>query len=99
MNKNSAAKRQKEIRETALNSAFAKIPKIPLQVAALLVEAGYSEIFQLRSRSAESLFAEIQTRDLGVVPEQILPALRLAIYFAENAENLDRKLLNLDAWK
>ncbi len=75
------------------------IPHMPVQVAWYLVEAGYSEIFQLRGRAAESLLEEIKKHELFLEEQSVLPALRLAIYFAENSPNLDRSLLTLQAWK
>lgn len=91
--------KKKKIDTAALNSAFMRVPHMPVQVARHLLDAGYSDLFQLRGRSAESLLEEINKRDFAIVPETVVPALRLAIYFVENENNLNRALLNLHAWQ
>ena len=74
-------------------------PRSGLAVARYLIDAGYTDIFQLQGRSAESLLEEIR-KSANLLPEpSTLPALRLAIYFSENQSNPDRTLLNLHAWQ
>ena len=96
MSKNSP---KKKVDYAALKSAFMRVPQMPSGVARFLLDAGYTELFQLRGRSAESLFAEILKNDFAADGAVVLPALRLAIYFAENEPNLDRSLLTLHAWE
>lgn len=83
----------------ALQSAFMRVPQMPVVVARHLLDAGYTDLFQLVGRSPDSLFAEIRKRDFFAPEREVLPALRLAVYFAENSDAPDRKLLNLHAWQ
>ncbi|MCD8284531.1 MAG: hypothetical protein LUD52_07440 [Opitutae bacterium] len=82
----------------ALKSRFMLVPHMPAQVASYLLDVGYTDVFQLRGRAAESIFEEIKKLDFLAEAKIVLPALRLAIYFSENSENPDRRLLNLQAW-
>jgi len=83
----------------ALRSAFMHVPHMPVRVARYLLDAGYKDLFQIAGRAPESLFAEILKHDFLAPRERVLPALRLAVYFAENEHLPDRSLLSLDAWK
>lgn len=83
----------------ALKSAFMRVPHMPVPVARYLLDAGYTDLFQLSGRSAESLFAEIRKHDFLADEKAVLPALRLAVYFSENPDNPDKTLLNLHAWE
>lgn len=91
--------KKKKTDPVALASPFMRIPQMPVSVARYLIDAGYSDIFQLRGRSPESLLEEFRKIDFALTPENIVPALRLAVYFAENEGALDRSLLNLHAWE
>lgn len=83
----------------ALRSAFMRVPNMPVPVARYLLDAGYTDLFQLSGRSAESLLAEIRKHDFLADEKIALPALRLAIYFSENQNAPDKSLLNLHAWE
>lgn len=92
--------RKKEKVDTeALRSAFMHVPHMPVFVARYLLDAGYKDLFQIAGRAPESLFSEILKNDFFAPQERVLPALRLAVYFAENEYSLNRALLTLDAWK
>lgn len=91
--------KKKKVDIAALKSPFMRIPQMPVAVARYLLDAGYTDLFQLQGRSAESLFAEIQKSSVLLPAPNTLPALRLAIYFSENEINPDRALLNLHAWE
>lgn len=91
--------KKKKTDPVALGSPFMRIPHMPVAVARWLIDAGYSDVFQLRGRSADSLFVEIRKVDFAAEPAVALPALRLAVYFAENEGSADRALLNLQAWQ
>lgn len=92
-------RKKRKVDSEALGSPFMRIPQMPVFVARYLLDAGYSELFQLQGRSAESLFEEIRKSSILIPEADTLPALRLAIYVAENPANPDRSLLNLHAWK
>lgn len=83
----------------ALGSAFMRVPHMPVRVARHLLDAGYSDLFQLSGRSPESLFEEIRKHDFLADAKTVLPALRLAVYFSENQAAPDKNLLNLHAWE
>ena len=75
-----------------------RVPHMPVAVARYLLDAGYTDLFQLAGRSAESLLSEIRKHDFCAEEKTVLPALRLAIYFSENQSAPDKSLLNLHAW-
>ncbi len=83
----------------ALQSAFMRVPHMPVFVARYLLDAGYTDLFQLAGRSAESLFSEIRKLDFLAEEKRVLPALRLAVYFSENQNAPDKSLLNLHSWE
>lgn len=91
--------KKKKVDLVALSSPFMRIPQMPVTVARYLIDAGYSDIFQLQGRSAESLLEEIRRSSDLLPAKNTLPALRLVIYFAENPDNPDRALLNLHSWE
>lgn len=91
--------KKKKVDLVALQSPFMRIPQMPVAVARYLLDAGYTDIFQLQGRSAESLLEEIRKSSDLLPGTDTLPALRLAIYFSENAGNPDRSRLNLHAWQ
>ncbi|MBQ6705194.1 MAG: hypothetical protein IJN19_04250 [Opitutales bacterium] len=90
---------KKKVDLAALQSAFMRVPHMPVAVARYLLDAGYTDLFQLSGRSAESLLAEIRKHDFLADEKVVLPALRLAIYFSENQSAPDKSLLNLHAWE
>ncbi len=69
-----------------------------VEAARALLDAGLSDIFELNGRSAESLFAELSSKHKDTEP-YLLPYFRLAVYFAENADQLDQAKLHPEAWK
>ena len=87
-----AARRRLE----AVTSGFMRVPRMPLEVARDLLDAGYSRLDQLAGRSAETLLSEIRRRNPGA-PDSHLPALRLAVYVAETPQP-DPKRLFPDQW-
>lgn len=99
MRKPKTPKAKKKTDIAALKSSFMRVPHLPVRVARNLLDAGYTELFQLAGRSPESLFAEIRKVDLAAEESDLLPALRLAVYFSENSDAPDRALLNLHAWQ
>jgi len=92
----SAREKAERRRLEAVTSAFMRIPRLPLDVARDLLDAGYNRLDQVAGRSAETLLSEIRKRN-PEAPETHLPALRLAIYVAENPRP-DPARLFLDRW-
>jgi hypothetical protein len=93
-----ARERAAERRRAAVCSPFMRITRFPVEVARDLLDAGYTRIDQLAGRSPESLLAEIKARTKTPPPAHYLPALRMAVYFAET-EKPDPKKLFLDQWQ
>lgn len=93
----SARLRAEERRREAVCSPFMRIPRFPVDVARELLDAGYYRIDQLLGRSPESLVEEIHQKNNLKPSAYFLPALRMAIYFAETPIPDSRKLF-LDQW-
>ncbi|MFM7743085.1 MAG: hypothetical protein ACKO8X_06280 [Verrucomicrobiota bacterium] len=75
-----------------------RISRFPVDVARELLDAGYYRMDQLAGRSPDSLLAEIKARSKTPPPAHSLPALRMAVYFAES-DSPDPKKLFLDQWQ
>jgi len=74
-----------------------RISRFPVDVARELLDAGYYRVDQLAGRSPESLLAEIAARSKARPAPHYLPAIRMAVYFAES-DQPDPKKLFLDQW-
>ena len=92
-----ARQRAAERRHEAVCSAFMKINRFPIDVARDLLDAGYVRLDQIIGRAPESLLSEIKNRHSEPLPSHYLPALRMAVYFAETTPP-DPKKLFLDQW-
>jgi hypothetical protein len=92
----SAKERAERRRLEAVTSAFMRVPRLPLDVARDLLDAGYTRLDQVAGRSAETLLSEIRRRN-PEASDSHLPALRLAIYVAETPRP-DPSRLFLDRW-
>jgi hypothetical protein len=93
----SPPKKKKEVDHTALGSPFMRIPRLPVEVARDFLDLGLRDIFELRGRAPEVLFADVR-RLKPATPASHLPFFRLAVYFAETPEP-ERGKLHPDAWR
>ncbi len=75
--------KKKKVDYEALTSQFMQIPRMDIRAARLLLDLGFRDIFNLIGRSPEVLIEEGLKRKLITQPE-LLPHLRMAVYFAEN---------------
>tara|TARA_B110000438_G_C15736022_1_gene616365 strand:+ start:650 stop:973 length:324 start_codon:yes stop_codon:yes gene_type:complete len=90
-------KKKKKIDYEALNSPLSRIPGLDLPTVRDLLDLGIRHTHELRGRSPESLFDDIQ-KERKNIPADRLWHLRLAVYFSENDEP-DRSLLQAWKWK
>lgn len=81
----------------ALSSPFMRIPRLPVEAARDLIDLGFTDTYQISGRSPETLFAEIRKKR-PATPSDRLAAFRLAVYVAENGDNLDKNKLYPGAW-
>jgi hypothetical protein len=93
-----ARQRAAERRREAVCSPFMRITRFPVDVARELLDAGYYRVDQLAGRSPETLLSEIKARNKAALPAHFLPALKMAVYFAES-DSPDPKKLFLDQWQ
>jgi len=91
-------KKKKETDYAALESPFMRVPRLKVEVARDLIDLGFRDLYELEGRSAESVFADLR-RKKPDAPEDRLPYLRLAIYYAENGTEADKALLHPAAWQ
>jgi len=75
-----------------------RIARFPVDVARELLDAGYYRVDQLAGRSPDTLLGEVSARMKGKPPAYFLPALRMAVYYAETTDP-DPKKLFLDQWE
>lgn len=78
-----AVQKKKKVDYAALNSSFMRIPRMKVEVARNLIDAGVNEVFELEGRSPDMLFAELKKRNTDL-PNDHLAYFRMAVYFAEN---------------
>lgn len=90
-------RRKKKADIEALSSSFMRVPRLPVEAARDLIDLGYTDVYQIAGRSPETLLAEIRKKRPGT-PADRLGAFRLAVYVAENGDNLDRNKLYPGAW-
>ena len=74
-----------------------RIPRMKTEVARDLLDLGFQQIYDLEGRSPESIFEELKKKKPSS-PADRLNYLRMAIYYAENADDPDTKLLHPAAW-
>ena len=77
--------KKKKVDREALHSPLNRIPGIDLATVRDLLDSGYHQVDELRGRSPEALFDEIQNRRENT-PRDRLWVLRMAVYFAETDE-------------
>ena len=92
------AKKKKKVDYEALNSRLMQIPKMDIASARDLLDIGIQDIFELEGRSPASLLESIKRSNSEADPKRLW-YLRMAVYFAENREQLDSKKLTPWAWK
>ena len=88
--------RKKKTDYAALSSDFMKVPRMSVEVARSLLDAGYTKTYELQGLSPDSLWQEIQTQKPETPPHQ-LPYLRMLVYYAETPSP-DPKHLHPSAW-
>mgnify|MGYP006305287791 CR=1 FL=1 len=91
-----AAPKKKKVDYAAVTSPFARIPGFKPQYARYLLDLGFSEVHELQGRSPEAVHAALlKARER--VAEDALSYIRLAVYYAENAES-DPAKMNPHYW-
>lgn len=96
MKNNILERKKKKIDYEALGSSFMRIPCMKPATARYLLDLGLKDTFELMGRCPDSLFSQIKQLK-GLIPEETLSHLKLAVYFVEN-ENPDPKKLKLEYW-
>lgn len=89
--------KRKKIDYEALASPFMRIPKMDLIVTRSLLDLGFNEVYDLKGRSPEILFEDACKKNYDLSMYSIR-YFRLAVYYAENKDNLDSNLTHPDSW-
>lgn len=89
-------KKKKKVDQIALMSPFMRIPRMDIRAARLLLDLNYREIYELVGRSPETLIEEAYKRKL-ISTKELLPHLRMAVYFAES-DSPEPSRLHPQAW-
>jgi len=92
------APKKKKVDYEALNSRLMQIPKFDIASARDLLDIEITDIFQLEGRSPESLFEKMKQTKPEVDPKR-LSYLRMAVYYAENRDNIEGHKLNPWFWQ
>ncbi len=70
----------------ALNSPFMRIPHMDVRAARVLLDLDFREVYELRGRDPEAIFAEMKKRRPNT-QNDILKFLKIAVDFAEIEDN------------
>jgi len=84
-------KKKEEVDRQALDSQFARIPRLGLPAARDLLDLGFRYPHELAGRSPEALFEEVR-KLRPTTPADRLAHLRLAVYVAETPDPEPAKL-------
>ncbi len=77
-----AQQRKKKTDYAALNSPFMSIPHMDVRAARALLDLKFSEIYELKGRSAETLFEDL--KKIRINPDaDLVKFFALAVEFAE----------------
>jgi len=79
----SRPKKKKKVDYEALHAPLMQIPGMKVEVVRALLNADVREIYELSGRSPEVLFEE-SARKTPELSRDLLPYIRMAVYFAEN---------------
>lgn len=79
--------KKKKTDYAALNSPFMRIPRMDVRAARALLDIGVREVYELRGRDPAALFEDVKKRRKDVEAD-ILKFLKIAVDFAESADNL-----------
>ena len=90
-------KKKKKVDREALSSPMMRIPNMDVLVARDLIDVGVKELYELKGRSAESIFEDIR-KLRPETPEYRIAHLRMGIYFAEN-DPPEPTMLHPKAWE
>lgn len=89
-------RRKKKVDHEALHSPLNRIPGMRIEVVRDLLDIGMNHIEELRGRSPEALFEEIQNLRENTARERLF-SIRMAVYYAETDEP-DPALLQSHRW-
>ncbi len=89
-------RKKKKVDYEALHSPLNRIPGMRLEVVRDLIDIGIAHIEELRGRSPEALYEEIQNLRENTARERLF-SLRMAVYYAET-EDPDPALLQPHRW-
>lgn len=82
----------------ALHSPFMKIPYMDIEVARSLIDLGLNDIFDLRGRCPEIIYQEAIKKNNNI-NEYSIRYFRLAVYYADNINNLCVSKIHPQSWK
>ena len=86
-----APRKKEEVDRGALESAFARVPRLGLPAARDLLDLGFRQVHELAGRSPEALFDAVRKLRPST-PADRLHHLRLAVYYAETPDPEPAKL-------
>ncbi|MCC5807830.1 MAG: hypothetical protein JJU00_16005 [Opitutales bacterium] len=89
-------RRKKKVDTEALHSPLNRIPGMRIEVVRDLIDIGMGQIEELRGRSPETLFEEVQNLRENTARERLF-SIRMAVYYAET-EDPDPSLLQPHRW-
>lgn len=87
---------EKKTDYTALQSSFMRVPRMKVEVARSLLDAGFREVYELQGRSPETVWEVIREKRPNTPPDQ-LPFIRMLVYYADS-DSPEPRLLHPKAW-
>jgi len=76
--------KKKKVDYAALNSPFMSIPRMDARAARALLDLKFSEVYELRGRSPETLFEDLKKIRLSPPDSDLVKFFAIAVDFAES---------------
>lgn len=91
-------KKKKKVDYEALQSSFMQIPQMKVDIARGLLDAGFTEGYELSGRAPEVILEQITAAnsDLKTIPD-LKERIQIGVYFMEN-EDYDPQKLKISYW-
>ena len=90
-------RKKKKIDYEALRSSIMRIPKMDIAVTRALMDLGIKEIYELEGRDPDLLYQEACKKNREI-NDYSIRYFRLAVYYSENHNQLNKSKVHPDYW-
>ena len=90
-------RKKKKVDYEALQSSLMRIPKMDIAVTRALIDLGIKEIYELKGRDPNILYEEACKKN-SELNDYSIRYFRLAVYYSENINQLNKNKVHPDDW-